>query len=105
MTTRSIPARSDREAASPEPAHPIGIPRPASGPTADHDDPELALPHERDQSAGQVAAEPDPVIRQAKRDLDGGQVDTDLRGTPGVDAARRERIVNNPSTPREEISR
>lgn len=48
-----------------------------------------ALPHERDESAGDTAAEPDPVIQQAARDLQQGQVDTDLRATPGLDAARR----------------
>lgn len=53
----------------------------------------LALPHERDQSAGAVAEKPDAVIRQAKRDLDAGQVDTDMRATPGLDAERRDRLV------------
>ena len=34
------------------------------------------LPHERDESAS-TAAEPDPVIRQAHRDVVSGKVDTD----------------------------
>ena len=35
----------------------------------------------------------DPLIEQAHRDLQQGQVDTDLRNTPGLDAARREQLV------------
>jgi len=33
------------------------------------------------------------VIQQAKRDLDAGQVDTDMHATPGLDALERERLV------------
>lgn len=54
---------------------------------------ELPLPHERDQSTGQTAAAPDPVIQQAKADLDAGLTDTDLRGTPGADAARQAELL------------
>jgi hypothetical protein len=32
-------------------------------------------------------------MQKAKRDLDAGLVDTDLRTTPGLDADRRRRIV------------
>ena len=53
---------------------------------------ELPMPHERDESAD-TAAEPDPAMRQAHDDLAAGQVDTDMRGTPGLDAQRRERLV------------
>lgn len=56
----------------------------------------LALPHERDESSGTVAEAPDPVIVQAKRDLDAGQVDTDMRVTPGLDARERGRLVPGP---------
>ena len=55
-----------------------------------------ALPHERDESNCAVAVEPDPVMAQAKRDLDAGQVDTDMRVTPGLDAARRAELVPGP---------
>ncbi len=58
--------------------------------------PAAPLPHERDQALGSVASEPDEVIKQAKRDLDAGMVDTDMRATPGLDAARRERLVPTP---------
>lgn len=54
------------------------------------------LPHERDQAFGQTAAEPDPVIEQAAKDLADGQVDTDMRSTPGLDAQQRERLVRPP---------
>ena len=53
----------------------------------------LPLPHERDESASSVAATPDPKIVQAKRDLDAGLVDTDMRATPGLDAQRRKEMV------------
>ncbi|MDQ7744379.1 hypothetical protein [Hydrogenophaga pseudoflava] len=54
----------------------------------------LRLPHERDESiSGATAAEPDPVMTQAARDLASGQVDTDMRATPGLDAERREHLT------------
>lgn len=56
---------------------------------------DLPLPHERDASTGNVAAEPNPKIERAKKDLDEGQVDTDMWGTPGLDNARKQRMVPN----------
>lgn len=53
----------------------------------------LALPHEHDESIGEVNPRPDPTIAQAHRDLEAGQVDTDLRSTPGLDAAGRQAIL------------
>lgn len=53
----------------------------------------LQLPHERDESASAPASAPDPVIVQAKRDIDAGLVDTDMRATPGLDAKRRAEMV------------
>ena len=52
------------------------------------DEPTPKLPHERDQSEGEVATQPDPQIVQAQRDLDAGLDDTDMRATPGLDAER-----------------
>lgn len=43
-----------------------------------------------------TAAAPDPVIAQAKRDIDAGQVDTDMRATPGLDAKLRAQLVPGP---------
>ncbi len=54
---------------------------------------ELPLPHERDESPHPAEGRPDERMQQAKRDLDAGQVDTDMRATPGLDATRRERLV------------
>jgi hypothetical protein len=52
------------------------------------------LPHERDESNEDPAAHPlQPVIERARRDLESGQVDTDLRATPGLDAERRETLT------------
>lgn len=56
------------------------------------------LPHERDQSIGQVGTAPQPLIEQAHRDLQAGQVDTDLRATAGQDAQRRERLLGTPTS-------
>lgn len=56
----------------------------------------LALPHERDESSDSAAVTPDPVMVQAKRDIDAGLVDTDMRATPGLDAERRARLVPGP---------
>jgi hypothetical protein len=53
----------------------------------------LALPHERDESPDAIAVEPDPVMVQAKRDLDAGMVDTDMHASSGLDAERRARLV------------
>jgi hypothetical protein len=53
----------------------------------------LELPHERDEGLHATASQPDPVIEQAARDLAKGQVDTDLRTTPGLDAQRREQLL------------
>ena len=58
--------------------------------------PGLPLPHERDESADPATVAPDPVIAQAKRDIDAGLVDTDMRATPGLDAKLRRRMVPGP---------
>lgn len=52
-----------------------------------------SLPHERDQQNTATNAKPDPQIRRAASDLKQGQVDTDLRATPGLDADRRGDLV------------
>jgi hypothetical protein len=67
---------------------------------------DLQLPHERDQSTGADATggmgtgaageQQREVLRQAHQDLQQGQVDTDLRATPGLDAARRQDLVEDP---------
>jgi|JI6StandDraft_1071083.scaffolds.fasta_scaffold474423_2 hypothetical protein len=56
----------------------------------------LALPHERDESHDATALAPDPVITQAKHDIDAGMVDTDMRATPGLDAELRTGLVPGP---------
>lgn len=53
----------------------------------------LALPHERDESTDTTAAALDPVMVQAKQDIDAGMVDTDMRATPGLDAGLRSALV------------
>jgi hypothetical protein len=44
-------------------------------------------------SVNGVATKPDPVVAQAKRDIDAGLVDTDMRATAGLDAKRRAKLV------------
>lgn len=53
-----------------------------------------SLPHDRDQQATATNPDPDPHIDRAARDLQQGQVDTDLRATPGLDAERRGDLVD-----------
>lgn len=56
----------------------------------------LPLPHERDQSIDAVEEAPQDVMVQAKKDIDAGLVDTDMRATPGLDAQLREAMVPDP---------
>ena len=68
------------------------------------------LPHERDQSTGgdstggmgtgAAGERQREVMGQAQDDLRQGQVDTDMRATPGLDAERRDRMVNSSDAPR-----
>jgi hypothetical protein len=71
-----------------------------SGPVPTSSVPDLPMPHERDESQGHVDDEPREVMRQAKRDIDAGLVDTDMRATPGLDSERREQLVPTPRAPR-----
>jgi len=61
---------------------------------------DLPLPHERDESTDAAPADSevplDPVIEQAKRDIDAGLVDTDMRATPGLNARLRRKLVPGP---------
>ena len=57
--------------------------------------PKLKLPHERDESVGAAGQAPRKIIEQARRDLEAGQVDTDMRATPGLDAQRRRKLVKS----------
>lgn len=72
-------------------------------------DADAQLPHERDQSiggdstgslgTGAAGDRQREVMGQAGKDLRQGQVDTDMRATPGMDAERREHLVNDPGRP------
>jgi hypothetical protein len=63
------------------------------------DDPEpgagtdLPLTHEREESIGDTGNHPDAVIEQARKDLDAGLVDTDLREQAGVDEQQRREML------------
>lgn len=43
-----------------------------------------------------TALAPDPAMQQARRDIEAGQVDTDMHATPGLDAALRASLVPGP---------
>lgn len=98
MTARIAPsartAAQGRPAADLAPPPQGGASAPGAGTAAK--DVALPLPHERDQSAHDVAAKPDPVMVQAYQDLEAGMVDTDMRATPGLDAQRRAELVPGP---------
>lgn len=80
---------------NPRARRPVGrqLAIPPRGAKAPLSDAGLALPHERDESTDATAEEPDPLMVQAKRDIDAGLVDTDMRATPGLDAKRRAGLV------------
>lgn len=67
---------------------PVGE-QPASNETEDA----MRMPFERDQSSDSSADRPHDKMRQAKKDLDAGLVDTDLRNTPGQDAERQRELL------------
>ena len=45
----------------------------------------LRLPQVRNESAEPVSGSPRPLIEQARKDIEAGQQDTDLRGMPGLE--------------------
>ena len=85
----SVNAKTARPGAHQVAIPPLGVKAPLS-------DAGLKLPNERDESTHTTAQAPDPMIVQAKRDIDAGMVDTDMYATPGLDAELRERLVPGP---------
>ena len=53
------------------------------------------LPHERDQHLEEQRSGPRSNVEQAARDIESGQLDTDLHNTPGVERVVRERHAAN----------
>lgn len=94
MPTREDPPTRPDGAPHRAPANPVQrSPRgPGTPPPTEADD-HLKLPHERDESTRNTAPGPDPRIHQAQKDLESGQVDTDMRTPPGLDAGQRARYV------------
>jgi len=76
----------------PEPPD-TGRTRNRSRSAAHRDGVSLPLAHQREESPGQTAAVPDPVVVQAARDIEAGLVDTDMHGTPGMDHEKREALL------------
>ncbi len=64
--------------------------------------PPLPLPHERDETSGAgstARGAPSEVMQQARKDIESGQVDTDMRNPSGLDAEERNRLVPTPTRP------
>nr|WP_311529662.1 hypothetical protein [uncultured Ralstonia sp.] len=57
--------------------------------------PSGGLPHERDQHVNEQRSGPRADIEQAARDIESGQLDTDLHNTQGVERVVRERHAAN----------
>ena len=74
------------------PPQPVEPDTPFELPPEEGDAP-LKLPHERDEDTDMTDDVPDPKILQAYKDLKQGQVDTDMRATPGQDAVQRAKDV------------
>ena len=49
----------------------------------------VRLPQERNESAEPVSGSPSPLIEPARKDIEAGQQDADLRGTPGLEKPER----------------
>ncbi|MDB5806474.1 MAG: hypothetical protein JWN73_3796 [Betaproteobacteria bacterium] len=62
-----------------------------SGARSDWEDSEPRLPHEHDESSDSQAGGPRDVMERARRDVEGGQQDTDLRGMPGLEESKKRR--------------
>ncbi|CAB5691510.1 Uncharacterised protein [Delftia tsuruhatensis] len=98
MTDKSLhPAPTG---STPQPSGKVSTRKPGQVGTAPHApgasgaaEPGLRLPHERDQGLDATSRSPDPVIRQAHDDIASGQVDTDMRQIPGLDAQQRKKLV------------
>lgn len=58
--------------------------------------PPQAQPRRRDTATHSKVTEPDPVMVQAKRDIDAGLLDTDMHATPALDAELRAELVPGP---------
>lgn len=58
---------------------------------APHSASDAPLPHERQENHHDVGPDKEGVIEQARQDIESGQQDTDLRGTPGLDQIKKPR--------------
>lgn len=67
----------------------LGKPEPSQAPQAPRAPSQL--PHERDENIEEQRSGPRAEIEQAARDIESGQLDTDLHNTPGVERVVRER--------------
>lgn len=66
-------------------------------PIVTEDQPGMPLPHEQDESHESQGGGPHQVMRQAKRDIDRGVVDTDRRSSYGL--GEHEGLQGRPKKP------
>jgi len=67
---------------------------PSPTPSRSIEDSEPRLPHEHDESSDSQQSGPREVMERARRDVEEGQQDTDLRGTPGLEKPEKRRDPN-----------
>lgn len=89
----ALPAK--RSVPKPQPNDHVGVARSPTAPGSrpPQDGQRLPMPNERDERPGEVNPHPQDVMVQAKKDLDAGLVDTDLRATGGLDDAHRRDLL------------
>lgn len=94
-TTVNVNPPPERPTRSLRPNAHVGVARSPTAPGSlpAQDGQRLPLPNERDERPGEVNPEPQDVMVQAKKDLDAGLVDTDLRATAGLDDAHRRDLL------------
>lgn len=62
--------------------------------SSDETEDAMRMTFEQDQSSDSSADHPHAKIRQAKKDLDAGLVNTDLWGSPGQDAEQQRKLLD-----------
>lgn len=78
------------------PSYPGVVRGPVEGKASERD---TELPHERDETTGPgEGTSPDPSTKQAYKDLEAGQTDTDLRGTARQVFKRSPKAATKPKT-------
>lgn len=94
-TTVNASPPADRSTPKPRPNAHVGVGKSPTAPGSrpPQDGQRLPMPNERDERPGEINPDPQDVMVQAKKDLDAGLVDTDLRATGGLDDIHRRELL------------